>query len=539
MLQGKGRRGRRLLVCACTGIAALAIAAPGASARAHQDRVKFEPCGGQDPTVECTTLKVPLDYDKPDGRRYGFYFARVPATDQANKLGALFINFGGPGGDAAGLFADFGAQIFPDLSARYDIIAFDPRGTGGSQGAIDCKVNQETQGIYSVPFPEPLDLDAAALIRKEQTYVDACLENNDTHLLKHFSTANVARDMNAARRALGLKNLNYYGFSYGTFLGATFASLFPHKYDRMVLDGPLDADQYINDPHQGLEEQTAGFERGLGRFLLTCQRNRPDCALGGDGDPWVAYDKLIERANATPIPADGFTDDPRPVTGDDVITATLYDLYATQYWKELADALAAAEAGDGSGIRALVDGFYERQPDGTFGPGGDRYFVLGAVEQDYDDIPAEWFLKWGNAAWGEFDHFWSNSGYVELNYGLWPIHDRDAFRGPFEVPEDANTPLVVANTYDPATPINGARRLVRDLGNARFLKVYADGHTAYGRTGPCADAAINAYLLDGELPAAGTVCDGEQPFVPPTAAARSATRSSAAADALRRAIARR
>jgi hypothetical protein len=232
-----------------------------------------------------------------------------------------------------------------------------------------------------------------------------------------------------------------------------------------------------------------------------------------------ALDRLIDRANETPIPATGFADDPRPVTGDDIITAAFTDLYATQFWKELADAFAAAEAGDGSGVRALVDAFYEREPDGTFGPSGDRYFVLGAVEQNYD-VPLRRFFRWGDEAWGEFDHFWSNSGYVELNYGLWPIHDRDAFRGPFHVPSSASTPLIVANTYDPATPFNGARRLDRELGNARFLKVRADGHTAYGSTGPCADDAINGYLIEDTLPPAGTVCEAEQPFVPASANAR-------------------
>lgn len=134
------------------------------------------------------------------------------------------------------------------------------------------------------------------------------------------------------------------------------------------------------------------------------------------------------------------------------------------------------------------------------------------MEQRYSRNLLRYF-RGGNNAWGQYDHFYFNVGYVELNYALWPVHDRDAYGGPFRVPESANTPLVVANTYDPATPYNGARRLVRDFGNARLLKVRADGHTAYGRTGPCANAAINGYLLEGALPPAGTVCDAVQPFV--------------------------
>src|SRR3954451_12533507 len=132
MLRGLSRQGR-LLGCVGALVGVLAVAAPAASARPHQapGGVAFAPCGGQDPAVQCATLQVPLDYDRPNGKQYGFYFARVPATDQAHKLGTLFFNFGGPGGDIASFFADFGARIFPQLSARYDIIAFDPRGTGG------------------------------------------------------------------------------------------------------------------------------------------------------------------------------------------------------------------------------------------------------------------------------------------------------------------------------------------------------------------------------------------------------------------------
>jgi pimeloyl-ACP methyl ester carboxylesterase len=266
-------RTRRLIVYVCALGAALALGAPAASARgAHPAPPVFKPCGGEDPAVQCATLPVPLDYDRPNGKRYGFYFARVPATDPAHKLGTLFFNFGGPGGDIASLFADFGAQIFPELSERYDIIAFDPRGTGGSEGAIDCHANQETEGLYSVPFVTPLNVDPPRLFAKTSAYVRKCLNANRRDVLAHASTANVARDIDYTRRALGLRKISYYGFSYGTFLGATYATLFPHRYDKMVLDGPIDPAQYINRPHQNLEEQTSGFERELGRFLMSCGR---------------------------------------------------------------------------------------------------------------------------------------------------------------------------------------------------------------------------------------------------------------------------
>jgi pimeloyl-ACP methyl ester carboxylesterase len=498
-----------ILVSAIALLAALLAAAPAAPAAVNAP--SWATCGNDVPDVQCADVAVPLDYDRPDGATIDLHVARVPASDQANKLGVLFFNPGGPGGPAGGYLEAFGRNLFPRLNERYDIVAFDPRGTGASQGAIDCKANQETEGIYSQPFLTPENLDVVALLRKTRGYVKRCVSNNRPDLMSHFSTANAARDMDALRGALGEQRLNYLGFSYGTFIGATYATLFPRNYDRFVLDGPLDADQYINDPSQGLREQTSGFERALGRFLSACAANQDACSGFGGSDPWLAFDALIDKANATPLPATGNTADPRPVDGDDVINAAIGELYARQLWGELAYALALAEDSDGSAIRALSNDSYGRQDDGSYDPGYDRYFVLGAVEQRYGTDVRTYLLD-GNRSWGQFDHFYLNAGYAELNYGLWPIHDRDAFYGPFEVRAGARTPLVVANTYDPATPYNGARRLVRDLGNARFLKVRADGHTAYGRSGPCADAAIDAYLLGGTLPAAGTVCDAVQPF---------------------------
>jgi pimeloyl-ACP methyl ester carboxylesterase len=498
-----------ILASAIALLAALLAGAPAAPAAVKAPA--WATCATDVPDVQCATVAAPLDYDRPGGATIDLHVVRVRASDQANRLGVLFFNPGGPGGPAAGYLEAFGRELFPALSERYDLVAFDPRGTGGSEGAIDCRANQETQGIYSQPFLTPENLDAGALLRKTRGYTRRCVVNNQPDLMAHFSTANAARDMDYLRQALGEQRLNYLGFSYGTFIGATYASLFPRNYDRFVLDGPLDADQYINDPSQGLREQTSGFERALGRFLSACAADQDACSGFGGADPWLAYDALIDKANASPLPATGNTADPRPVDGDDIINATVGELYARQLWGELAYALALAEDGDGSAIRVLSNDAYGRQDDGSYDPGLDRYFVLGAVEQRYGD-DVDTYLRDGAWSWGQFDHFYFNAGYAELNYGLWTIHDRDAYYGPFDVRPWARTPLVVATTYDPATPYNGARKLVRDLGDARLLTVRGDGHTAYGRTGPCADAAIDAYLLDGTLPAAGTVCAAEQPF---------------------------
>ena len=500
-------------------VLALMFGASAGSASADQGlRLDWQSCGDA-ANVQCTTAKVPLDYGSPGEGSTKLFVARSPATDRKHRIGSLFLNFGGPGGTMADIVEAYGADLFPELNQRYDIVGMDPRGVGQSEPSIDCKVNQETDGIYSNPYTTPDNLNVSALIRKDQAYVNRCVALN-RKILPYVSTANVARDLDALKSAVGDRKLSYLGFSYGTFLGATYASLFPNGYRSMVLDGPVDATNYINHPMTDLAAQTAGFERALGRFFQVCAANQAGCAGFGGSDPWDAFDQLVDRANQTPIPADGYTADPRPVTGDEVIEATIGDLYAKQYWPELAGYLADAANGDASGLRFLSDLSYGRNDDGTYDPGSDRYFTIGAIEQHYGS-GVQNYLDAGEMSYEQHDHFWSNNGYVELNYGLFPIKGRDTYAGPFKIPGSAVTPLVVATTYDPATPFRGAKNLVRDLGNARLLTMRGDGHTAYGNGSPdCIDSSINTYLLDGKLPLTGTTCVQDLPFEQPQATAK-------------------
>ena len=176
---------------------------------------------------------------------------------------------------SSGLHA-FGAELFADLNQRFDIVGFDPRGTGQSSNPIDCRVNQETEGLYAQPFTTPYNLDVGAWRARARGYVEACLRNN-RGIFRYASTADVARDMDLLRAAVGDAKLTYLGFSYGTFLGATYASLFPHNYRALVLDGAIDPDAYINRPTETLRVQSAGFERGLDRFFQACAADQATC----------------------------------------------------------------------------------------------------------------------------------------------------------------------------------------------------------------------------------------------------------------------
>jgi pimeloyl-ACP methyl ester carboxylesterase len=500
-----------LLVALTPGVASGSPAGPPVQSDAPVPVLSWAGCGTA-ARVQCATAALPMDYDQPQGAQVQIAVARVPATNPAQRIGSLFFNFGGPGAPAVDYLQAAGAGVLSALNARFDIVAFDPRGVGQSVPSIDCRVDQETQGLLPRPAPTPIDLDSAALVAHAQRYVDSCLANNG-EILRHVSTANVARDMDALRAALGDERLSYLGFSYGTFLGATYAALFPDRYRALVLDGPVDPGQWIHDPVALSSTQLVAFERALDRFLAACAADQTACSGFGGSDPSTAYDALLASAAATPIPAPRYTEDPRPVTADDIRNVTLQLLYAKQLWGVLGAALAQAASGDASLIRAVVDLIIFPAGD----PGLDRSFAIAGSEQQWPR-DADAYLERGAREWADFPHFWSHFAYAEIPFALWPIRDEDAYGGPFTVDPSSPTPLVIGTTYDPATPYSWAAGLVRALGNARLLTMEGDGHTAYGRNSACVDSATNSYLIDSALPAEGTVCQQEVPFTAPEAA---------------------
>src|SRR3954469_11385532 len=491
------------LLCALAVLACCCATAGATPGNVHVT-LDWSDCAGA-PGFECATADLPRDYGSPAGRKLSIAVTRLPARDQAHKVGSLFVNYGGPGGDGVATTQAIGADLFGALNERFDIVGFDPRGVGQSEPSIDCHANQLREGVYSQPFATPENLDRDAFVAKVRGYINKCT-NANAGILPYASTANVARDMDVLRDAVGDARLNYLGFSYGTFLGATYAALFPQQYRSLVLDGALDADEYINRPLDSLSEQSAGFERALSRFLAACTLNQTACLGFGGDDPSGAFDELVDNANVTPLPARGGA-----VGGDDVLAATIQAVYAKQLWPFLAQALAAAQAGNGTGIRIIDDFFYDKNPNGSFGPIADRYFTLTADEQNYpSDVNT--FMSAGAHSWGLFDHAWWNSGYSELPWGLYPVRARDAFDGPFDVPDTSPTVLVVGTTYDPATPYRGAKRLVRELGGGRLPAMRGGRHPAYGGNSACIDTTVDAYLVEHEVPTAGTTCRQTVPF---------------------------
>lgn len=488
-------------------------------------RLRFEPCGNQG--YECATLTAPLDYDEPSGAKIKLAVTRLPAVKKSR--GPLMINYGGPGAGAVGITKQIGAGLFGAYRDHFDLVALDPRGTGENAVKLDCRVDQSIKGVYRRPFARPEPVSAGEQIKLARAYAQRCVRRNK-QIASHVSTANVARDMDLLREQLGESEISYFGFSYGTMLGATYAAMFGEHLRAAVLDGALDPQTYLVDPVTGLSDQTSGFETALARYFGACRAApKSACKWTRGKEPREAYDQLIVRANRKPIAApdrEVTMGHREPVTGDEINYAIAGELYAKQLWPEMTQALDQAARGNASLMRAGVDSSDGRRSEDQYDPALDRYFMIGAAEQAYGNDPQVIIdLEAENTE--AYPHFFFNSGFAQVPYTLFTARDEDAFLGPFELSPRTPKVLVVGTTFDPATPYAGAQDLVKQLGRARLLTMKGDGHTAYGGNSKCIDRAVDRYVLKVKLPPAGLQCRQHVPFPLPLKAKASASTAAA------------
>jgi len=324
-------------------------------------------------------------------------------------------------------------------------------------------------------------------------------------LLAHMTSADMARDLDLLRAAVGDERLTYIGQSYGTLLGATYASLFPGRARALVLADPVDTDTWTNRPFEAFREQSASFEYLLDRFFAACAAHQAACGFGGE-DPESAFELTLESLDRAPV---SMTGPPGTVDGDDARLAAVQAMLSPRDRPRLAASLASAQADDGTGLRQLADEYYAREPDGT-SPLIDSQWATLSVDQDYPHAVAP-FLAAGRHAASLFPHAFGNSGYSELAFGLSPVRRRP-FRGPFVNSSKSGTALVIGMTHDPNTPYAWAKRLTADLGNARLLTLRGDGHDILSSLNPCILGQALLYLEDGTLPPVGATCQREPPF---------------------------
>jgi pimeloyl-ACP methyl ester carboxylesterase len=440
-------------------------------------------------------MTVPLDWAHPtNGKKVSITVLRIRSADQHDRLGSLVINPGGPGG--SGVQAALGLAVSELPAAvldRFDIVGFDPRGIGLSD-PLRCIPAKEKDAQLNMPADPDTDAEWTANIAETKKVADECyaMYGND---LTFYSTAETMRDMEALRAKLGDPKLTYLGYSYGTLLGAQYASAYPDRVRALVLDGAVDPTISSIDQDK---TQAGGFQLAFRHYATQCTSRGSACGLGSNPQAFVEH--LMADADTHPI-ASGDSSDRRVVKGPAVLLAVISALYDESQWQQLTTALVDASHGDGSGVLALDDQYNERQPDGTYSNIEDANATISCADETQRATVAE--AKQLSPQWEASIPLFGGSEASSLGFcSLW--------KAPPDKPitvKDSNAPtvLVIGTTGDPATPISGARHLAALLGTATLLVWQGDGHTAYPKTS-CVTNAVNAYLINLKSPAAGTTC---------------------------------
>ena len=463
-------RARDVTTTTTTAPATTTTAEPSEPAVAPVD---WERCG----EAQCATVPVPLDHDDPDGEQIGLFVKRLPAT--GDRIGALFVNFGGPGAGAADLIERF--PIDADVRARFDIVGMDPRGVGQSS-PLGCGLDPAT--LYGVDPTVEDPADARALVTVSEEYAADCAEERGG-LLPHVGTRDVARDMDAVRAAMGDETLSFLGYSYGTSIGQVYAELFPDHVRSLVLDGVVDP------APSGVEvarEQARGFEVALANWAEGCPSRR-SCRFGEQALAMV--DEMLARSEAT-VPSSGGA---RPLGRGEASVGLAYPLYQQALWGALDQAVADALDGDGAGMVSLADRYLGLVDFSA-------YFAVSCLDSEWPDDPQA-MLAAAEEAGAASPRFGEAIVNDYLRCAVWPAEPEPV--GAVEAPGSPPI-LVVSTTGDPATPYENGVRVAERLASGVLLTNEGEGHTIVFQGSSCVDAVVVAYLVDERVPEDGARC---------------------------------
>ncbi len=500
--------------------AALASVAPMAAAAPPPVGVRWSPCHREFGPLECGTVQVRLDYDNPNGAKISLAVIRLRAGDPARRIGSLFVNPGGPGGSGVNLVLFAGQFLFPPaVRDRFDIVGFDPRGVARST-QLHCYGTLRQRLSLRTPFPFPItEEEEAAWIAADRKFVESC-DQRGGRIAEHMSTANVARDLDELRHAVGDEQLTYYGVSYGSYLGTTYANLFPHRVRALGIDSVLDPIAWANEdgtiPFSTRLRSDQSALATLKEFFRLCDEGGERCAFGSGAE--ARFESLAERLRESPIviqrpDGSSFTYGYAHLIGD-----SLRAMFESRVWPRFAGLLASLDAqASPATLGASQEAFYSELEYATK-RGFPRYpnfsEAFAGVACSDSDGP-EGYAAWSSAAdaaeaqFGYFGRIWT---WITSVCAEWPFNDEDRFAGPF-TQHTANPVLIVGNTFDPATAYAGAQTVAGLLPNSSLLTVAGWGHASIGRS-QCADQIIASYLVDQVTPAPGTVCSQDVvPFV--------------------------
>jgi pimeloyl-ACP methyl ester carboxylesterase len=510
----RNRRGGWVPVGTAAVVLSSLVAAPAAAELLPV--IAWQPCTDPNQSgFECATAEVPLDYRDPHGFIIDLALIRHSATDPDRRIGTLFFNPGGPGGSGTESLPNW-LELFPaKLRARFDLVSWDPRGIGGST-AVECFDTPDEALEFFADLPSGFPVGGAetnAWVRGYARFGQICAERNGD-LLEHVSTADTARDLDLLRRAMGDQPLNYLGLSYGTFLGATYANLFPDTVRAMVLDGNVDPVAWTNGGNDDTFLSTSlrlrsdiGNDRTLDKFLTLCGDAGTDQCTFSAGNAAATRAKftiLLLRLRAHPIPFNG-----NPITYATLVHLMTELLVVVQEgippfpgWAFTAELLETLWTGGSGGTPPPPEYDFREQ----------RYAVqcLESPNPRRPDV----FQKLAALAFaraGDVGRAWV---WGDEPCATWQAVAADRYSGPWNR-RTAKPILVIGNTFDPQTPHEGAVAMAKELALARLLTVEGYGHSALLNPSTCANNHVSDYFVHGTLPPVGTICrQDQQPFEP-------------------------
>ncbi|OLR92249.1 alpha/beta hydrolase [Actinokineospora bangkokensis] len=484
--------GRTLALAVALGLTGSLAAAPATAQPAPTTRPQWGPCPADVASgavvLECATVPVPLDYTDPGGTAIDIMISRLPSTDPGKRRGVLLLNPGGPGGSGLSLPATLSRMGIPDsVLDAYDLIGMDTRGIGHS-APVSCgfTVDQDYRG--NVP---PYAVDDAAVLReaeKAKAVADQCAAHDTGDRLRHLTTANTARDLDRVRAALGEEKASYLGYSYGSALGAAYASLFPDRTDRVVLDSNI-GDTYSN--RESVRRFALGFEQTFPDFARWMADRHGAYGLGRTPEQVRAtYFRLAEKLDEQPLP---------DVDGPLFRFATFFALYGktsygliAQLWQHAQNATATAPAA---------------QAPGQLSPNDNGWAVYLAVTCNDSNWPED--IRTYQRGVAEDRRKYPMFGASPANVTPCAFWHHEPSEPPVPVNDNGPTNiLVVQNLRDPATPLLGGKLTHAKFPHrSRLLPVDASGHGAYVfGDNACALSTTTAFLVDGKLPARGKTC---------------------------------
>lgn len=440
---------------------------------------------------ECATVLAPMDYARPDYKAITLQLARKKSTS-ASRVGSLLMNPGGPGGPGRDMPK---ASRYDELN-KFDLVGWDTRGAGASTPVV-CYKDQltapqpELDKQFSMDQSPDTPQELKELQAQYKKFAQACAENSGEYL-RYIGTAQTVQDMDLMRQLLGDKQLNFLGYSYGTYLGSYYATTYPDKVGRMVLDST------VNVTTDETLSQAIGFDRALWNFAgWVAPKNGP---LGSTPEEVVGKLKtFLDGLDSTPI---GTKDKNRQLTQSLAATGILTVLYGSQdEFSYLEKALIAAYKGDGTLLMAFADAMNGRQSNGTYEEMAVAFpaiYCSDNPDAGSDAGVTEWDKQKKDAP---FFGFYFGPG-VQCAY--WPVKAPEPKK--MQAPKSATKILIVGGTGDPATPYEYAKWMADALGNAEMVTYDGFGHGSYGGSNACLNKTVREYLQDGTIPPKGTVC---------------------------------